>query len=128
MRCRVVSGEGFVVIKSIKSGRQAMLDYSLKLVLCGLYRQNKFVGISSFVTVQVPEHFKLKSPKMFIYIFSFMVENNEYTKNDSIFTFPMESLQFQSNVIYDLYGIVIHRGNMNFGHYIAIVKNCLTGR
>lgn len=57
-----------------------------------------------------------------------MVESAEYTKNESSFSFPLDSLQFQPNVIYDLYGVVIHRGNMHFGHYIALVKNCLTGR
>lgn len=58
----------------------------------------------------------------------FMLESGEYTKNESLFSFPLDSLEFPPNDIYEVYGIVIHRGNMNFGHYIALVKNYLTGR
>jgi ubiquitin carboxyl-terminal hydrolase 8 len=45
--------------------------------------------------------------------------------------YPVNELNFGSylneyvskNVIYDLYGVIMHRGNMHCGHYVAFTKN-----
>ena len=34
----------------------------------------------------------------------------------------------KSKCIYDLYGVVNHHGNVNFGHYTAYCKNWKTGK
>lgn len=47
--------------------------------------------------------------------------------------FPVNDLNMGSylneyvskNIMYDLYGVIMHRGNMNYGHYVAFTKNSI---
>ena len=60
------------------------------------------------------------------------------SKNEELVHFPVESLDMRDHAItlkdapdpimYDLYGVVHHFGNLNFGHYTATCKRTLDGK
>lgn len=49
-----------------------------------------------------------------------------FEKNTVGVKYPIENLNI-AGITYHLYAIVVHRGNLDVGHYFAVVRNVRTG-
>lgn len=83
-------------------------------------------------------------PVLFLNLKRFKSSAGSYYKDklDDVVDFPIKNLDltdkilsnknkdgsFKQSLIYDLYAISNHYGNMGFGHYTAYAKNHITGK
>lgn len=83
------------------------------------------------------EFFRLP-PILIFHLKRFKTKNNEKRKKGSFVDIPLINLdlkdflikekKIENNTLYELYGIIDHKGSMGYGHYISKCKNPLDGQ